>query len=171
MTDSSDNSQTNGESALKPKRGAPIGANKGNRSHESHGIVTFQKSVQRRMRRGRSIIDRRSAAGQSAAAIQGELTADLGGIEHISTAQKILIELVGRDLYLLDETDQRIVKACREWPKLKNSPKGMAVLYGYRVPIINSISRNLLALGLDKKPPPAKTLEEILSEQDGEDQP
>jgi hypothetical protein len=67
---------------------------------------------------------------------------------------------------LLDETDQRIVKACKEWPKIKNSPKSMATLYGYRQPIISNISRNLLALGLEKKPPPAKTLEEILSEDD-----
>jgi hypothetical protein len=41
----------------------------------------------------------------------------------------------------------------------------MALLYSYRVPIIANLSRHLMALGLDKKPPPAKTLDEILSEE------
>jgi hypothetical protein len=142
------------------------GAPKGNTNHRTHGIVSLRNSIRRRSRRGRSFIDLRCASGQNAVAVQAGLIADLGGMEHISTAQKVLVELVGRDVYLLDETDQRIVKAYREWPKLKNSPKGMATLYGYRVPIIGSISRNLLALGLEKVPPPAKTLEQILSEDD-----
>jgi hypothetical protein len=143
------------------RRGAP----NGNKNGHKHGLVTLRNSIRKRSKRGRSFIDLRSASGRNAVAIQVGLIADLGGLEHISTAQKVLVELVGRDLYLLDETDQRIVKACKEWPKLKNSPKGIATLYGYRVPIISSISRNLLALGLDKKPPPTKSLEEILAEE------
>jgi hypothetical protein len=85
-------------------------------------------------------------SGQNAVAVQAGLIADLGGAENISTAQKILIELVGRELYYLDETDQRIVRCCRIVPKLKTSPKGMALLYSYRVPII----ANLMALGWTK---------------------
>jgi hypothetical protein len=149
------------------RRGAP----RGNTNGETHGLQTLRNSIRKRSKRGRSFIDLRCASGRNAAAIQAGLIADLGGLEHISTAQKVLVELVGRDVYLLDETDQRIVKACKEWPKLKNSPKGMATLYGYRVPIIGSNSRNLLALGLDKRPPPAKSLEEILSEDEQEAEP
>src|SRR5215831_3224598 len=142
------------------KRGAP----KGSRNAETHGLVTFRNRMQRRARRSRSIISLRTVSGQNAVAVQVGLTEDLGGLDHLSTAQKVLIELVGRDLYLLDETDQRIVRACKEIPKLKNSPKGMALLYSYRVPIISSISKNLMALGLEKRQPPAKSLEEILAE-------
>src|SRR5262249_49205553 len=105
---------------------------------------------------------------QNAVAVQVGLTEDLGGIEHLSTAQKVLIELVGRDLFLLDETDQRIVRACKEIPRLKNSPKGMALLYSYRVPIVSNISKNLMALGLEKKPPPQKSLAEIIAESESE---
>ena len=96
--------------------------------------------------------------------MQAGLIADLGGIENISTAQKVLVELVGRDLYLLDETDQRIVKVCKQFPNAKQSPKTMANLYSYRQPIASNIVKNLLALGLNKKPPAAKTLDEILRE-------
>src|SRR5262245_47768044 len=148
----------------------PGGAPKGSRNHESHGLVTFRNKMHKRAKRGRSIISLRSVSGQNAVAVQAGLTEDLGGLEHLSTAQKVLIELVGRDLYLLDETDQRIIRACKEIPKLKNSPKGMALLYSYRVPIVSNISKNLMALGLEKKPPPAKSLEEILSEE-GENEP
>jgi len=35
----------------------------------------------------------------------------LGGMNHVTTAEKVLVELVGRDLYLLDEVDQRIMAA------------------------------------------------------------
>jgi len=149
-------------------RGAPKGSNKGNQNAETHGIVTFRNLMHRRARRARSIISLRTVSGQNAVAVQAGLAEDLGGLEHISTAQKVLIELVGRDLYLLDETDQRIVRACKEIPKLKNSPKGMALLYSYRVPIVSNISKNLMALGLEKKPPPTKSLAEILAESEEE---
>jgi hypothetical protein len=45
----------------------------------SHGIVAFQNQVKRRSRRGRSLIDRRSAAGKNAVAIGDQLLTDLGG--------------------------------------------------------------------------------------------
>ncbi len=145
--------------------GAPKGSNKGNKYHETHGIVSLRNSICRRSKRGRSFIDLRSNSGQNAVAVQAGLIADLGGIEHISTAQKVLVEMVGRDLYLLDETDQRIVKVCKQYPNAKKSPKAMAQLYSYRQPITSNISRNLLALGLEKKPPPQKPpWEEILAD-------
>src|SRR5262245_34196409 len=99
------------------------GSNMGNHNAETHGIVTFRTLMHKRARCSRSIISLRTVSGKNAAAVQAGLTQDLGGLEHLSTAQKVLIELVGRDLYLLDETDQRIVRACKEIPKLKNSPK------------------------------------------------
>jgi len=44
----------------------------------------------------------------------------------------------------------------------------MALLYSYRVPIVSNISKNLMALGLEKKPPPTKSLAEILAESEDE---
>src|SRR5262245_31867326 len=75
--------------------GAPKGANKGNRSAETHGLVTFRNKMHRRGKRSRSIISLRSISGKNAAAGQAGLTQDLGGLEHLSTAKKVLIELVG----------------------------------------------------------------------------
>jgi hypothetical protein len=146
------------------------GAPRGNKYAETHSLVTLRNSIRKRTKRSRSFIDLRCASGQNAVAAQAGLIADLGGMEHISTAQKVLVELVGRDLYLLDETDQRIVRVCKQYPDAKKSPKSMATLYSYRQPIANNITKNLAALGLDKKPPPAKTLDEILSEDEQDEQ-
>jgi hypothetical protein len=84
----------------------------------------------------------------------------------LTTGQRVVLGLLGQNLYLLGETDKRINRAIKEIPKLKNSPKGMAMLYSYRAAIENNIIRNLSLLGMERRPAPVKTLEEILSEDD-----
>jgi hypothetical protein len=70
-----------------------------------------------------------------------ELTADLGGVDQLSTAQLTLIEMIGRGAYMTDECDRRIFAVIRRLSErervlaklgqLKN-PKTIATLYGYR---------------------------------------
>jgi hypothetical protein len=163
------------EEARKVKRpvGAPPGANKGNTSAETHGLVTFGNAVKRRTKRGRSLIDRRTAAGQNAFAMREELISDQGGSDNLSVAKLALIEMICRDVYFLDECDRRIFRAIykvsqqekvlEKIGRLKN-PKLIGVLYGYRQGVARNLASNLLALGLEKVASPAKTLEEILSE-------
>src|SRR4029453_1761679 len=52
-----------------------------------HGLVAFQNKIHRRTRRGRSLIDRRSAAGKKAVAIDDKLLADLGGHKKLLTGK------------------------------------------------------------------------------------
>jgi hypothetical protein len=97
--------------------------------------------------------------------------ADLGGEENCSTAKLMLIEMVRRDVYFCDEIDRRIFrfiyKANTDQPeKAKYSAKFVGRLYSYRTTVVNNLSRNLRALGLEKAPPKQKTLEEILNEPD-----
>jgi hypothetical protein len=146
------------------------GAPRGNSNALTHGLAAFRNGVKRRTRRGRSPIDRRSNIGREALSIQADYVDDLGGENALTTGQRVVLGLLGQNLYLLGETDKRINKACREWPKLKNSPKGMAMLYSYRAAIENNIIRNLSLLGMERKPPPVKSLEEILAE-DQQEQP
>jgi hypothetical protein len=54
--------------------------------------------------------------------------------------------------------------------KAKASAKLVGTLYGYRTAVVNNLSRNLLALGLEKAPPKVKSLEEILSEGENEEE-
>jgi hypothetical protein len=140
------------------------GAPKGNHYSETHGIVTLRNQIKRRTKRGRSFIDMRSHSGQNAVAVQSGLIDDLGGANHVTTAEKVLVELVGRDLYLLDEVDQRIIKLCRKHPAAKNNPAAVSKLYSYRVPIVNNLTRSLSALGLARKEVAPKSLEDIFNE-------
>lgn len=59
--------------------------------------------------------------------------------------------------------DAQIAKLLRKYEAAKN-PRALNKLYSYRSPISRNIQQYLTLLGLDKKPPPQKTLEEILSE-------
>jgi hypothetical protein len=160
---------------IKEPVGAPIGSQNG----LSHGIVAFKNQVKRRVRRGRSLIDHRTVAGQNAIGLMQELTNDLGGADNLSAAQLTLIELIGRGAYLTDECDRRIFTAIRkinerekallQAGKFKN-PKVIAVLYGYRQGMARDLVNNLQLLGLEKAPPKQKTLQEILEESEEEKQ-
>ncbi len=46
-------------------------------------------------------------------AVQQRIITDMGGRENLSTAKLVLIELIGRDIYVLDETDRRIIRVIR----------------------------------------------------------
>src|SRR4030095_15755419 len=163
----------------KNHEGHSAGAPDGNQNALSHGLVAFRNRAHRRTRKGRSLIDRRSAAGKNAVAIGDQLLVDMGGEANCSTAKLMLIEMVRRDVYFLDETARRIFKAIYKLSaqekaleilgKTKN-PKLIATLYSYRQTAANNLARNLLALGLEKLPPKQKTLEEILAEPEESDQ-
>jgi hypothetical protein len=176
VIDSADNAQTTEESPVKPKRGAPKGANKGNRSHETHGIVTFQKAVQRRIRKSRSVIDRRCTAGKSAVAMRADLIEERGGTDGLSVSELTLIELIARDVFFVDEIDRRIFAVMHKLARLEKgkgrikNPKAICMLYSYSQSVARNLSTNLMALGLQKPPPKVKTLQEILSESE-EQQP
>lgn len=57
----------------------------------------------------------------------------------------------------------------RDYPKIRNNPTALNKLYSYRAPILASLTKNLMALGLDKVPPPTKSLEELLAEPEQEE--
>jgi hypothetical protein len=89
----------------------------------------------------------------------------------------MLIEMVRRDVYFADEIDKRIFRYLYKvgqdpdiGAKAKASAKLVSTLYSYRQAVVNNLSRNLLALGLEKAPPKQKSLEEILAEDEGEGQ-
>jgi hypothetical protein len=62
------------------------------------------------LRKGRSLIDRRSTAGRNAFAMREELILDQGGADNLSVAKLALIEMIARDTYFLDECDRKIFR-------------------------------------------------------------
>jgi hypothetical protein len=149
--------------------GAPVGSQNG----YIHGIVAFKNRARRIARRGRSVIDLRTAAGKNAAAMREALIQERGGPDNLSVAELTMIELVARDTFYVDEIDRRIFavlyrlrgmeKRDSKLGKIKN-PKAIAILYSYRQSVTRNLSANLMALGLKKPQAKAKTLEEIFAD-------
>jgi hypothetical protein len=156
----------------------PRGAPNGNQNALSHGVVAYRNQFKRQRHR-RSLIDRRTAAGKNAVAVRDEILRDLGGAEGLAATKLVLVELIARDVYFLDECDRRIFKAIykvsaqeralEKLGKIKN-PKFIGVLYSYRQGVARNLASNLQALGLERAPPKQKTLEEILTEPEGDQQ-
>jgi len=145
------------------------------RTYTQHGLIKLQKDIRRRTRRGRSLIDKRSKAGKNAVNVRDQLLADMGGVENISAARLVLVEMISRDIYYLDECDRRIFKVIykvnedmkKAGVKGPRSPKLLGVMYGYRAGIARNLAQNLSLLGLDRKPD-AETLEDYINEKYGD---
>ena len=75
----------------------PVGAQLGSQNGLSHGIVAFKNEIERSTRRGRSLIDRRGAAGRNAFAMREQLILDMGGAGSPWVAKLALIEMIARD--------------------------------------------------------------------------
>jgi hypothetical protein len=145
------------------------GAPKGHRYGVTHGLALVRNQIKKRVNHNRSYVDKRSHEGQDALKVQAGLVEDQGGIDAITTARFIAIQELTNLYYLAAMMDRSSKKFLDNNPHMKN-PRALAKLFSYRQPVTNSIEKYLALLGLDKRPPPAKTLEEILNEDD-ENQP
>jgi hypothetical protein len=147
------------------KRHNNNGGPRGNHYALSHGLAVVRNDIKRRRLRGRSYIDHRSYEGQEALKIQAGLVEDSGGVDAVTTARFVAIQEL-TNLYYLGAMMDRSTKAYLDnHPEYKN-PRALARLFSYRAPVTASIAKYLTILGLDKRPPPAKSLDEILSEED-----
>ncbi len=107
------------------------------RRYTKHGLAKLEGTIKRRTRRGRSLVDRRTKAGKDAMKLRDDFIRDQGGLDKLSTAQLLIIELLTRDCYLLNEQD--VFRTLKESPQAQSSPKVVATMYGYRRPIAESV--------------------------------
>lgn len=77
-------------------RGAP----KGHKYGVTHGLALVRNEIKRRVKRGRSYVDKRTHDWQDALRIQAGLVEDQGGIENISTARFVAIQELSQLYYL-----------------------------------------------------------------------
>jgi hypothetical protein len=148
------------------KRGAP----KGNSNRKTHGLISLRGTVARRARRGRDRIDKRTSEGKEALKLRGGYIDDKGGLENLSTDEFMGIIGLSETWWLRAMQFSAIAKFLRKNPKQTENPKAIAQLFQFVSPIEEKILRYLQLLGLDKKPPPVKTLDEILAEDEPEQQ-
>jgi len=84
------------------------------------------------------------------AEILAGLIADGGGEAQISTATRILAEIISSDVALLITFNQAIENVIKKNEKARQNPKALAQLDGYKRPLVGSLSANLQRFGMER---------------------
>jgi len=88
--------------------------------------------------------------------------ADKGGATHISTAMRVLAEIIASDVSLLVTFNHAIDAVIPNNPKARANPKALAQLDGYKRPLVSSLSGNLQRFGLARVAK-VESLQEIIA--------
>jgi hypothetical protein len=95
------------------------------------------------------------------------LIADKGGDDQISTATRILTEVIASDASWLMAFNSAIDYVIQNNPKSKQNLRGLSQLDGYKRGLVNSLTGNLQKLGLDRVRK-IETLEELLQDDEND---
>ncbi len=123
-----------------------------------HGLTVLKARVKVR---GLSAIDLRTAAAQALVQWKQELLRDLGGAENVSAQRMTVVEMVVRTKLYIDHVDAWLM----EQDSLVNRrKKSLLPVVKERQALVDSLSRLLSQLGLERREKPIKSLQEHLRE-------
>jgi hypothetical protein len=142
---------------LKGKSGPP-----GNMNAFKHGLAAIQKR-----REESTTTEHEESVRQQ---ILDGLIADKGGDQQVSTATRILAEVIASDAAWLMVFNGAIDHVIQNNPKARQNPRGLSQLDGYKRGLVNSLTGNLQKFGLDRVPK-IETLEEVLQDDETGDNP
>ena len=121
------------------------------------------------------ISDRRAngALSEAEQSIRQEILAglvqDKGGEQQISTATKILAEVIASDAAWLVAFNKATDAVMEKNQKARSNPKALATLDGYKRGLVNSLTGNLQRFGFDRVAK-VESLQEIIDEMSEDDE-
>jgi hypothetical protein len=139
-----------GKGGIKGRSGPP-----GNQNAFRHGLAAIQK------RREESVPTEHEESVRQQ--ILEGLIADKGEDEQISTATRILAEVIASDASWLMAFNTAIDHVIQNNQKVRQNPRGLHQLDGYKRGLVNSLTGNLQKFGLDRVPR-VKMLEDLLQD-------
>jgi hypothetical protein len=146
-----------GKGGVKGRSGPP-----GNMNAFKHGLA----SIEKRREEG---VPTQHEEGVRQQILDG-LIADKGGDEQISTATRILAEVIASDASWLMAFNSAIDHIIQTNPKARQNPRGLSQLDGYKRGLVNSLTGNLQKFGLERVPR-VKTLEDLLQDDETTENP
>jgi hypothetical protein len=132
------------------------------RSYSRHGLNVVKARV---MVRGLAAIDKRTAAAQALIGWRNELLSDLGGQESVSAQQLALIDMAVRTRLYIDHLDCWLME---QGTLINKRRKAVFPVLRERQSLVDSLSRVLGQLGLERRPKPIPALSEYVAERYGD---
>lgn len=131
----------------------------GNKNARKHGMHSLKRALNEL---GSRAIDNRTSMAKALAAWRGELIADLGGIENITTQELALVEEAVKTKLLLDSIDSWLLAQPSLVDKRKRS---VLPVVRDRQSLVSTLRGLLGDLGLKRRSKAGPTLTEYLSQQ------
>ena len=128
------------------------------RPYSRHGLNALKARVKVR---GLQAIDSRTVAARGLLDWRQELLADLGGEDAVSAQQRALVDMAVRTRLYIDHADAFLLE---QHTLVNRKRRSLIPLVRERQALVDSLTRILGQLGLERKAPPAKTLNEDLEE-------
>ena len=124
--------------------------------NQTHGLTTLKKAVNKL---GSSAIDRRTSLGKALDQWRGQLIADLGGMDAISTQESAIVNLAVKTKLLLNSIDTWLLQQ----PTLvKARKKKLHSALLERQQLSDALAKYLQTLGL-KRTKPTQSLGDLLA--------
>ena len=113
------------------------------------------------MVRGLEAIDKRSSAARALFDWRRDLVADLGGEQAVTAQQRALVEIITRTMLYLNHLDAFLMQQKRLVDRKK---KTVLPVLLQRQQLADSLSRHLVALGLERRAKPVQSLHEYVAQ-------